>query len=82
MALRSILRSSPAASTYPSTAVVLECDRVGDQLVALRLRGGGYGHGLGLCQHGARGMALQGHAYDAILNRYYAEVDLVTLDQS
>lgn len=38
---------------------------------ALRLEGTGYGHGVGLCQWGARGMAEQGHAWESILERYY-----------
>lgn len=33
--------------------------------------GGGYGHGVGLCQHGAQGMAAAGHDYRAILKHYY-----------
>jgi stage II sporulation protein D len=38
---------------------------------ALRLEGTGYGHGVGLCQWGARGMAEQGHPWETILERYY-----------
>jgi len=34
-------------------------------------RGGGFGHGVGMCQHGAMGMARQGHRVDAILGHYY-----------
>ncbi|MEZ4472981.1 MAG: SpoIID/LytB domain-containing protein [bacterium] len=33
--------------------------------------GAGFGHGVGLCQHGAIGMARQGHAVEAILRHYY-----------
>ncbi len=35
------------------------------------VRGGGYGHGIGLCQHGAIGMAHAAHGYRAILQHYY-----------
>ena len=34
--------------------------------------GGGRGHGVGLCQYGARGMAQAGQSYGAILRHYYA----------
>ncbi|MEE2789632.1 MAG: SpoIID/LytB domain-containing protein [Myxococcota bacterium] len=34
-------------------------------------QGGGFGHGVGLCQHGAMGMALEGHTFDRILKHYY-----------
>lgn len=33
--------------------------------------GRGWGHGVGLCQNGAFGMAIAGHGYRAILSRYY-----------
>ncbi len=39
--------------------------------------GRGWGHGVGLCQNGAYGMALAGASYDAILRRYYAGIDIV-----
>ncbi len=33
--------------------------------------GGGFGHGVGMCQHGAMGMATKGHDYGRILEHYY-----------
>jgi stage II sporulation protein D len=36
-----------------------------------RFSGSGFGHGLGLCQIGANGMAMQGHTYREILAHYY-----------
>ncbi|NJN32325.1 MAG: SpoIID/LytB domain-containing protein [Synechococcales cyanobacterium RM1_1_8] len=38
------------------------------------LRGSGYGHGIGMSQYGARGMAQQGQSYQAILAHYYQGV--------
>jgi stage II sporulation protein D len=35
-------------------------------------RGRGWGHGVGLCQVGAFGMALRGRTYDEILRHYYS----------
>jgi len=37
----------------------------------LRFRGLGLGHGVGMCQHGALGMAREGAGYQAILARYF-----------
>jgi stage II sporulation protein D len=37
----------------------------------VRVEGRGYGHGLGLSQWGARGLALQGYSYQQILSHYY-----------
>ncbi len=36
-----------------------------------RLTGKGFGHGVGMCQHGALGMDKAGHAYREILTHYY-----------
>jgi len=41
--------------------------------------GRGFGHGVGLCQYGAQGLARQGHHYDEILSFYYPEARLVTI---
>lgn len=38
--------------------------------------GGGRGHGVGLCQHGARGMAMAGHAYEVIVRHYFTGIEL------
>jgi peptidoglycan hydrolase-like amidase len=42
-------------------------------------RGGGYGHGWGMCQYGARGMAERGYGALAILQHYYTGVALTTV---
>ena len=39
--------------------------------------GRGWGHGVGLCQNGAYGMALAGASFDAILRHYYTGIDIV-----
>ena len=39
--------------------------------------GRGWGHGVGLCQNGAFGMALAGASYDAILRHYYTGIEIV-----
>jgi stage II sporulation protein D len=39
--------------------------------------GRGWGHGVGLCQNGAFGMALGGASYDAILRHYYSGIEIV-----
>lgn len=38
------------------------------------LRGGGNGHGIGMSQYGARGMAEKGYTYKEILGYYYSNV--------
>jgi stage II sporulation protein D len=48
----------------------------GDEAVA---EGKGLGHGVGLCQYGAQGMALQGHSFEEILKHYYTGIELGTI---
>ena len=38
---------------------------------AITITGQGFGHGVGLCQHGAQAMASNGASLDQILSRYY-----------
>ena len=44
-----------------------------------RIEGAGWGHGVGLCQIGALGMALAGYSSNAILNHYYPGAVIKTL---
>ena len=41
-----------------------------------RFIGRGWGHGVGLCQVGAYGMAMEGKRYDEILKHYYTGVEI------
>ena len=43
----------------------------------IHLSGRGWGHGVGMSQHGARAMAEAGHTFLDILNHYYTGVDIV-----
>lgn len=36
----------------------------------------GFGHGVGMSQYGAQGMALEGYTYDAILKHYYTGITI------
>lgn len=40
------------------------------------IMGGGYGHGIGMSQNGANGMAKEGHTFDEILEFYYKDCKL------
>ncbi len=52
------------------------CDMTADS-TGITLKGIGYGHGVGMSQHGAQRMALSGLACDAILKHYYKDVTIV-----
>lgn len=51
----------------------------GDQIL---LRGSGQGHGIGLCQAGAKAMALEGASYQQILSHYYPNTTIIALPPS
>ena len=50
-----------------------ECRKRGDTLV---FRGSGFGHGVGMCQWGAMGMAASGYSSKAILEYYYPGAEI------
>ncbi|SYZ74833.1 conserved hypothetical protein [Candidatus Zixiibacteriota bacterium] len=49
------------------------------RLIKVDFAGGGYGHGVGMCQCGAMGMARRGKKFDQILKFYYRNTNLVKL---
>src|SRR5881409_1227983 len=46
------------------------------EVLGMTFYGRGWGHGVGMCQVGAYGMALDGATYDEILKKYYKGIDL------
>ena len=49
------------------------CHEEGSNVI---LHGKGFGHGVGLCQEGAMGMAKHGFSYEQILNYYFTDIQL------
>jgi SpoIID/LytB domain protein len=58
---------------------VLACAPSANAASRLVIRGAGFGHGIGMSQYGAYGLALQGVGYQAILGRYYTGTQLAQL---
>jgi stage II sporulation protein D len=63
-----------AAGSTRVKGLKMSIRKVGD---GWRIKGEGYGHGVGLCQWGADGMAGRGADYREILGRYYPGARLV-----
>lgn len=75
-----VLSSTGAATWSGGSMVVMGADgaaRVIDQSNRFLFVGRGNGHGLGLSQWGAKGMADAGYDYAAILQHYYQNVTIV-----
>lgn len=63
-----------------SSAFKFEIDRdTAGAIERVRIRGAGWGHGAGLCQIGALGMAVKGYVCRDILRHYFEDVDLHAL---
>ncbi len=68
------IRRTLAEPPLPSSCFVVDTEK--GRFV---LRGAGFGHGVGLCQDGAMGMARRGASFRRILQHYYPGTRLVRL---
>ncbi len=66
-------------SMLPSAFVVLDEIREDGKLKALRLSGGGYGHGTGMSQNGVKKMTEAGKNFEEIIAHYYTGTELIFL---
>ena len=57
----------------PSAFFTIEIAREGETVVGYNLTGGGFGHGVGMSQNGARAMAAEGYSAGDILRFFYNE---------
>ena len=51
----------------------------GNQVASYTFTGRGWGHGVGMCQYGAYGMAKMGVKYDEIVKHYYTGVEVTKM---
>jgi len=78
--IRWVLRpDSSKGAILRSTLFKIEVTRGGGRVKKVRLKGGGNGHGVGMCQTGAIGMAIEGYSAERILAHYYPGVTLVRI---
>ncbi|KPL04992.1 MAG: hypothetical protein AMJ73_03060 [candidate division Zixibacteria bacterium SM1_73] len=71
-------RGSDPDLILPSTLFDLEIERgFDDSIISVTARGYGNGHGVGMCQTGAIGMAREGYSYKDILTHYYSGVNII-----
>lgn len=60
----------------PSAMFIIEASPSDGVPATFVFYGGGRGHGVGLCQHGARGMAVAGRKYGEIVTHYFKGVTI------
>jgi len=68
-----------AMSTLPSAFIVLDTIEEKDRVVGYKITGGGFGHGVGMSQNGAKNMAKAGMNCEDILTFFYPGITLKTL---
>ena len=61
---------------YSSAFIIETNSDLDSQPSQIKLRGAGWGHGVGLCQIGALGMALNGSSFENILSHYFHSTEL------
>ncbi|MHB1007249.1 MAG: SpoIID/LytB domain-containing protein [Chloroflexota bacterium] len=71
---RYVLRTALNYGLQFSSNMVFYPAYSGETLISITVKGGGWGHGVGLCQRGARGMATAGKSYTDILTHYYSGI--------
>jgi stage II sporulation protein D len=76
-AVRWVLRRSSGEGLRSALLRKIDVKRAKGRVARVRIDGSGYGHGVGMCQFGAMGMARAGYDYDEILRFYYPGIDLV-----
>lgn len=62
-------------SMLPS-AFFVEDKKTSGKKTVFSFKGGGYGHGVGMSQNGAKAMADSGESYDEILKHYYKGIEI------
>lgn len=65
-----------SALRLPEQLFVMNKNYSGNRVTSFTFTGRGWGHGVGMCQYGAFGLAKQGVKYDQIIKHYYTGVDL------
>jgi len=64
------------ALDLPDTLFAMHVRTAPDGARYVRFLGRGWGHGVGMCQHGAYGLARSGRRFDAILKHYYTGIEV------
>ncbi len=74
--VRWLLRRPDSGGILLSAWFELDVERRGGRVARVTARGRGYGHGVGMCQHGAMEMAREGYSFEDILKHYYSGIEL------
>lgn len=68
-----------SANLLPSAFFMISADKDGEYMVGYTIVGGGFGHGVGMSQNGAKSMAAKGWKYEDILTFFYEGSSLYSI---
>lgn len=68
--------SSVPGTLLPSAFFIIETGNTEEDMVGYTLIGGGYGHGVGMSQNGAKEMGSQGYSYEEILGSFFTDCEV------
>lgn len=74
--VRRVLRPPSGGILNSSRISEVALETVDQRVTGLEISGGGWGHGIGMCQVGAMGRARAGHTYREILTTYYTDTEI------
>ena len=78
--VRWVLRTAPGGAILNSSRIDgVDVHRANGMVERVEIRGGGWGHGIGMCQVGALGRARAGQSYQEILLAYYTNTRVTRL---
>lgn len=69
-------KTMEGSAALPSAFISIEKEVGEDGAIRFKIYGGGYGHGVGMSQNGAQGMAKEGKTYEKILEFFYKGAEL------
>ncbi len=70
---------APKQKLLPSAYFYIKKSYEGDSISQVQLVGGGYGHGVGLSQNGAKYMAKEGMSWRAIIKKFYKNITIIDI---
>ncbi len=73
-----VIRNALSSTHLYSSAFIVRKEWKDGELQGFRLKGAGWGHGVGLCQIGAAVMGAQGYTYREILRHYFPHATIET----
>lgn len=75
-------KEGKVTTMIPSAFMTVEPvkDKTDSYITAYTVFGGGYGHGIGMSQNGAKAMAKNGYTYRQILSFFYRDTELMNIE--